>query len=784
MTGGRHPSCGRNLQSCEILVRTPRPFPTESLLGFVLRVAECNGYDSPRYVWELAQIPRGAELSPRFPIQSLAKILGQKAESWEHVAYRACADRSEPFKILGHSLGSFLWKRPLRLRKPAFCTQCVNEDGHIDAFWDLNAAVACPRHGCGVLAHCSTCNTALDWRRPGLLKCHCGSSLLETTPKAASTSTLELLALIYALLHGRSWRSISNTSGLPLEPLSNMPLRFLLQLLESLGEHVRVARGLPNDSKSSAVAEAATALEKWPLGYHNVLRLLGETLLQQNSSASSLRKQFNSFYEAMFKNGAFARYAGFLRQEFLTFGNRHWGKAVVDNRMNRGDDQPNKRRFISMSQLVSLYSISYSKTALMIAEGRIITKTIRAGKSTRTLVDLEHSQLPEQSRGVIGQRKAAAYVGLSVRLLEKLRDMGLFAPKFRTGRENCWHINDLDAICQHISSLRVVPADRAETVYLKKVMRLKLRGTSTQSAIIAALLDGRLSVRGCETNNFAGILLDKAQVETLVLEKRRESNGRSLTFSRCQTLTGIRVADIRVAAKLGFLTTIRRHKTTRVTEASVEAFDRKYIALARLAYQIKASPRALQLKCRREGIKTIALPRAGHSTPQYFVRRDAKEMLIRLKSPDPSPKKKTNSLGAYEEKLRRYLSQLLESSQLLPRKRGRPNLAAIGRACGFHRSIIKYHARLRDAIEGFDRRERCEPGRIGPDSLQLLRGYLEGLTRDGLPLPSHKGGANKRAIANACGIQRSVLYSHREAVKLLETYARRSSAGRAVPLEA
>jgi len=42
--------------SMPLLVRHPAPKPTESLLGYVLRVSEGNGYSSPWSVYRLARL--------------------------------------------------------------------------------------------------------------------------------------------------------------------------------------------------------------------------------------------------------------------------------------------------------------------------------------------------------------------------------------------------------------------------------------------------------------------------------------------------------------------------------------------------------------------------------------------------------------------------------------------------------------------------------------------------------------------------------------------------------
>jgi hypothetical protein len=59
------------------LIRTPKPHSTESLFGFVLHVSEYNGYETPAYICETAQIRRGRELAAGFPVERLAQILGK-----------------------------------------------------------------------------------------------------------------------------------------------------------------------------------------------------------------------------------------------------------------------------------------------------------------------------------------------------------------------------------------------------------------------------------------------------------------------------------------------------------------------------------------------------------------------------------------------------------------------------------------------------------------------------------------------------------------------------------
>jgi len=75
----------------KLLLRTPAPHPTESLLGFALRVSELNGYDSPWHIFSLACFVQGEIVSAGFKVNKLAAILGFKPEQFEQITYRVSA---------------------------------------------------------------------------------------------------------------------------------------------------------------------------------------------------------------------------------------------------------------------------------------------------------------------------------------------------------------------------------------------------------------------------------------------------------------------------------------------------------------------------------------------------------------------------------------------------------------------------------------------------------------------------------------------------------------------
>ena len=69
------------------LVRHPRPYPTESLFGYLLRLAEENGYPTPHHILALIGNRDYQFLSRRIPLPKLARVAHRDLCELERIAY-------------------------------------------------------------------------------------------------------------------------------------------------------------------------------------------------------------------------------------------------------------------------------------------------------------------------------------------------------------------------------------------------------------------------------------------------------------------------------------------------------------------------------------------------------------------------------------------------------------------------------------------------------------------------------------------------------------------------
>ena len=105
-----------------LLVRHPAPYPTESLLGYVLRLSEKNGYLSPWSVCQLAGMRQKEMKTTGIRVEKLAQIAACPVSELTQIAFTSAGNRRLP-QLLGHRLTP----TDLNIALPKLCPQCVAE---------------------------------------------------------------------------------------------------------------------------------------------------------------------------------------------------------------------------------------------------------------------------------------------------------------------------------------------------------------------------------------------------------------------------------------------------------------------------------------------------------------------------------------------------------------------------------------------------------------------------------------------------------------------------------
>lgn len=493
--------------SQSLLVRHPAPYFTESLVGYALRLSEKNGYLSPWSLCQLAGMRQRELQTTGVRIDKLAAIANCSASELNKIAFTSASNR-KLVSLLGHRL-TFT---DLNITQPRLCSRCVAEKGFIEAHWHLELMVACPIHQCLATSHCSTCAKRLRWFRPGLLECKCGGSLLESETSIISQPEIALLDLIRRKTLGDPAAKESAVS-LPQDDLMAMTLRSMLMVIRVLAKLRLIADDCATPtSKRQMIFAASHVLMDWPLNFIRLLEDLGDKL--PADVAGGVAKQFEGIYRALFRNHAIDRGdTGFLRAAFLDFVMNHWGRGYVDHKLIKETRNAVPKRFLTQTEFAARIGVRQVTAARLLKDSKLSATRVKCGKANRILVDTNLSAIPRTAPGkIFRKREAAKRLGISVSLLEAIKEAGIYEINNLLPTRAGFHELDLRAFSQKLLALvsesNCKNTSGLASITLKDVACGHHESTATKLSVLRALLTKEIAIVGNSNGTIGGLLLD------------------------------------------------------------------------------------------------------------------------------------------------------------------------------------------------------------------------------------------------------------------------------------
>lgn len=262
--------------SSERLPLRTAPFPEESLVGYMIRLAERNGVDKPqllaRSIGSPFTTPQAMAFGP-FDLEPMSEAIGIEAKALLHMAYWPI-DRGRKVRFLGTSVEP--WMVSLKRRK--VCPECLADERFHRAVWDLRLVSACPRHEVCLIDCCQECGRYFGWLNPNIVQCSCGADIRRIRVERVPTAELSGISFVHGKLH---------LDGFPVPrtwPLSKLSFSDALSLLLHLGwfgsgARQRFApvllsrRGIAPHRYMQIGIEACT---DWPVSFHRYLEGLCE----------------------------------------------------------------------------------------------------------------------------------------------------------------------------------------------------------------------------------------------------------------------------------------------------------------------------------------------------------------------------------------------------------------------------------------------------------------------------------------------------------------------------
>jgi hypothetical protein len=606
--------------STQHLVRHPAPYPTESLIGYVLRLSEKNGYASPWSLYRLAGMRQNEMRTTGIKVQKLATIARCRIHQLVDIAFEPPTSHPRLARLLGHTLVP----TDLNITKPKLCPQCIAEKGFIEAHWHLELMSACPIHRCVALSSCPKCGNRLSWFRPGLLECKCGGKLQEGELHSISEAEASLLDILRRKILTLPANE-ENPMALPRDQLMAMNLRSLLAVVRTLGKHRIIAdKDTGGVKEERAVPHASRVLMNWPKNFIELFTDLGRTL--PATPASGVGKQFISIYTSLFKSKAIRprEQTDFLKLAFLDFAMNHWGRGVVDHKLVKQLGVTVSKRYLTQTEFAVRLGVEQSTAARFIKTQNVASMRLKSGMSERILVDTNQSILARTSPGKIFRaRDAARNMGLPVSVLQALKRNGIYEVNHLLPTRAGFHELDIEAFSKKLLALAPCHGPSMGTGYERITLRTVMQGRhhtlEMKMNVLKAVLLSEIATVGNVDQTPAGLELDGPVYKRFVQDSRIRVAGNTATPAGVAQALGCDPGTVPGLVQLGLLDGIKTPVGLRITGESVEAFREKYVCLACIAKREGASSRTLMQRCHNNGISMLLVPTTRSGGPQPFI---------------------------------------------------------------------------------------------------------------------------------------------------------------------
>lgn len=506
-----------------LLMSRPPAFFDESPRSYLIRLSEANGYpNSQPLIQLLGEVPQYVVTSG-WDYGSLKSVLGSAAALPEGFGYRRSGMQvRECAQLMGHEIHT----RHLGLKKSRICVQCVKELGYVPIASDLKAFLACQKHGLMLLKTCPSCDSRIQFRRPGLLVCTCGANLGEAEQEVAPVSLTAMSEIIDAILRRNSENVVlAYELGMPVAQLLKLDLGVLLKVIvgmasaiKSMSEWLGVRRHF--SQLVEAIPDAATALTQWPHRFHGLCKAWQERP-DKHYVDNGFRDNFNWLFTRLHKNLKERRsQTTFMIEAAMEYASRGFDdRPIVLRRQEMKGWDASRARYGTATTAAKMLGVNEGTVSRWAAQGSLPAKRCgNGGKLKHWSIDLDAVRAEQRKEFTrMSVTRGARYLGMSYKSMRAIFDAGFVPNRRRIGTS---HANvakeDLDELMRSLSNKAVYPQEGLNLVSLRKL--LSLRPTIEHSNIVASIRGGEVSVYGPNARNFDELMVD-APVKRQPLKK-------------------------------------------------------------------------------------------------------------------------------------------------------------------------------------------------------------------------------------------------------------------------
>lgn len=584
--------------NCVLPVR-PRPIEGEATLGFLMRVARANGYETLRQLGNTFRNFDGLCQALDLSVEERHALYGPHPSFW------------------GPSgLSNGLTAADFNHSQMRWCPLCLRESVNLRGLWLLKISCICNRHSIRLHERCPSCGSTQRLERVNLEQCACGAWLADTrNSDRVGEPLVSVCRAVEAAIDGKS-----ALTGFPA-----MSLPEWIRLIGYLGQYSETFQPA-KPGKISNLHQLNTAitlmlqvgrlLEGWPENFHVLLT----TIQRQADSQSSIRRTFGSLYRALYTDLSGECFQ-FLRDEFERYLLKHWSGVVNKRHRAFKPETVSRHPRVTLKQAAKKAGVAPSTVRHFVRAEVIAGNQIElpSGRKMRSIDEQSLEKISVLAKECITLDQAAKQLALPECRVRALIADGILKPLVSRAHGNAatWLIPK-----QQVQALFFVGTESSkmtQTISVRYILKYwHLRDGEFQT-LVRALFGHQLEPVGKPTESvpLGNILLDEQQTWRWLAEKRF-AGGASISVDEAAQRLGLKQQVVYDLVRLGLLATIKNTLPgRRVTQASLDDFQATYISLAEYAGSLKKSPRWL---LQTLPVRPISGPMIDGSR-QYFYRR-------------------------------------------------------------------------------------------------------------------------------------------------------------------
>jgi hypothetical protein len=376
------------------LLRSGKPKADESLMGYIIRLTEQNGYSSSSWIILSAGLTSKINrfclfvCGPPESFRDLASYTGTTTSELSSATYDY------------HTFYGFpVPASSIRFGDPKVCPACLSESLYCRRIWDLCAVTVCSRHKCLLMDQCPNCMEPISWLRNRVSVCRCEFDWREAEVRPVATSEMALTCHVHDLcglpVDASIFRSQFHQSPFMNLMLGNLLL--VLFFLAGLYKGVSISTGrhlLPRGRNSdfhALLTNTYSVFEDWPNNFYQFLRWWSERQrkvpLIRNRLKSTLYRDFGKFYIGLYSVLA-DRQFDFLRDAFLDYLLGEWDGGDLPSAQKQNTGKHLTDKYVLKSDAVRLLSSDKRQVTLLIKTGRLTTEVRSKGMKRLIFVDV------------------------------------------------------------------------------------------------------------------------------------------------------------------------------------------------------------------------------------------------------------------------------------------------------------------------------------------------------------------------------------------------------------